>query len=95
MGDGWLPGFNSVEEAKPELERLASYVELQGRKWDDIGIEVRIRYGEGDLDSLAEQMNAWKGLGITHLSLNTMKSELKDPDAHLKALERFSELLAA
>ena len=93
LGDGWLPGFSEVEEAKPILERLESYVEAQGRRWDDIGIEVRISYGDGDLDELGSKVEAWSRLGISHLSINTMRSGLKNHEEHLQALERFAELL--
>lgn len=93
LGEGWLPGFSNVDEAQPELNRLASYVEAQGRKWEDIGIEVRIRYAEGDLDALGKQIEAWRSLGITHLSLNTLGSGLQDSKAHLEAAERFAGLI--
>ncbi|MGD8633560.1 MAG: LLM class F420-dependent oxidoreductase [Anaerolineales bacterium] len=93
MGDGWFPGFSDVEEAKPELDRLASYVEAQGRRWEEIGIEVRLRYGDGDLDTLGAQIEAWARLGISHLSVNTMRSGLVGQQAHLEAVERFAELL--
>lgn len=93
MGDGWFPGFSDVEEAKPALDRLASYVEGQGRRWEDIGIEVRLRYGDGDLDELGAQIEAWFRLGISHLSVNTMRSGLVGQEAHLEAVERFARLL--
>lgn len=95
IGDGWLPGFSDVEEAKPELERLSSYIEAQGRSREEIGIEVRIHYGDGDLDELGAQVEAWKGLGISHLSLNTMRSRLHGWDEHLNAVERFASLFSA
>lgn len=93
MGDGWFPGFSDVEEAKPVLDRLASYIEAQGRQWEDVGIEVRIRYGDGDLDALGAEVEAWSELKITHLSINTMRCGLKNQDDHLRAIERFAELL--
>lgn len=93
LGDGWLPGFSDVEEALPILDRLKSYVEAQGRRWEEIGIEVRIRYGDGDLDELGSKVEAWSRLGISHLSINTMRSGLKTGEEHLNALERFAELL--
>jgi alkanesulfonate monooxygenase SsuD/methylene tetrahydromethanopterin reductase-like flavin-dependent oxidoreductase (luciferase family) len=93
MGDGWFPGFSDVEEAKPVLGRLASYIEAQGRQRQDVGIEVRIRYGDGDLDALGAEVEAWSELEITHLSINTMRCGFKNHDDHLRAIERFAELL--
>ncbi len=93
MGDGWFPGFSDVEEARPQLDRLEEYVELQGRQWSDIGIEVRIRYGDGDLDKLGAQLEAWSELGVSHLSINTMRSGLQTQEDHLEAIERFAQLI--
>ncbi|MGD2162673.1 MAG: LLM class F420-dependent oxidoreductase [Anaerolineales bacterium] len=93
MGAGWFPGFSEVEEAKPQLDHLARYVEAEGRSWSDIGIEVRIRYGDGDLDDLGDRVEAWSRLGISHLSINTMRSGLKHKEDHLEAIERFAELI--
>lgn len=94
MGDGWFPGFSDVEQGKPELERLRAYLEAEGRHWEDIGIEVRLRYAEGDLDTLGAQIEAWSEQGITHLSINTMRSGLSTPDEHLRAAERFAGLVS-
>jgi probable F420-dependent oxidoreductase len=94
FGTGWFPGFSDIEEAKPQLDRLAHYVEAEGRSWSDIGIEVRIRYGGGDLDDLGARLEAWSRLGISHLSVNTMGSGLQDQDAHLHAIERFAGLIS-
>jgi probable F420-dependent oxidoreductase len=92
LGDGWFPGFADVEEGKPELERLRTYVEQQGRDWQELGIEVRLRYGDGNLDALGGQVEAWSQLGISHLSINTMRSGFETSESHLQAVERFAEL---
>jgi probable F420-dependent oxidoreductase len=92
MGQGWFPGFSNVDDAKPTLDTLVSYVEAEGRAWEEIGIEVRIHYEQGNLDALGAQIEAWSQVGVTHLSLNTMRSGLKDGSAHLRAIERFAGL---
>ena len=95
IGQGWFPGFSSAAEAEPVLATLASYVEAAGRSWEEIGIEVRIRYEQGDLDALGAQIEAWSQIGVTHLSLNTMRSGLKDGAEHIRAIERFAGLFNA
>ncbi len=95
MGDGWFPGFSDIEEGKPELERLRSYVDARGRRWQELGIEVRLRYGAGDLEQLGAQIEAWAQIGISHLSINTMRSGLNTAEEHMRAVERFAELIPA
>jgi len=42
-----------------------------------------------------QQMEAWKELCATHVTLNTMKAGLTTPDAHINAIRRFHEATAA
>jgi hypothetical protein len=37
-------------------------------------------------------IDAWRSLGVSHLSLNTMGAQLESPQAHIDALRRFIEL---
>ena len=38
-------------------------------------------------------ISAWKKLGATHISVNTMSSGLSSPDDHIKAIRRFKEVV--
>jgi hypothetical protein len=38
-----------------------------------------------------EQIQAWKEVGSTHLSVNTMNAALSNPAAHIDAIRRFRE----
>jgi probable F420-dependent oxidoreductase len=91
MGDGWMPNHRSPEKAEPAFQKLFTYLEQAGRDLQEIGIEPRMRYGEGDPQAWEQEMQAWQELGATHLSLNTMGSGFTTPDAHLSALRRFAE----
>lgn len=93
LGDGWLPGFRSPEEAGPGLERLAQVLEEAGRSAGDFGLEIRLGYGDGDPLSWRRQAERWKDLGATHLSLNTMRVGFKTPADHLEAMGRFAEAM--
>ena len=50
-------------------------------------MESRIDYGDGDLDRLAKQAEAWRAVGATHLSVNTMNAGLATIDDHIVALQ--------
>lgn len=90
MGDGWLPNTRSAESARPAVERLHEYAEEAGRSPGELGLEPRLYYGGGDLDALVAEAAAWKDLGATHLSMNTMGVGLTTPDEHVAALRGFA-----
>jgi len=93
MGDGWMPNYRLAESAKPAVEKLERYLNEVGRSWESFGMEPRLRYGEGDPEVWASEIEAWKGLGATHLSINTMGCGFDTPEAHLQALRRFAEMM--
>lgn len=91
LGAGWLINYRTVEQARPKLEKLDRYLEEAGRSRDAFGLEPRLLYGDGDPDRWTEIMDAWKGAGATHLSLNTMYAGLETPQQHIEAMRRFAE----
>lgn len=91
LGDGWITNHKSIEEAQPSMDKLSSYLEEVGRSSDALGLEVRLNYGEGDLESLASSLESWRMAGATHLSFNTMRSGFKMTIEHLGAMRRLGE----
>ncbi len=91
LGDGWLPGHARADSAREDLEKLDRYLEEAGRSRQEIGLEARIHYRQGDLDALLAAAEEWQQTGATHLSLNTMRSDLRTPGEHLAALRAFAE----
>jgi probable F420-dependent oxidoreductase len=99
LGDGWFPLVGPDEKCREMIERIHGYAREAGRDPKAIGIEGRITFGQdsGNEDSQQkwlEQMAAWKALGASHVSLNTMKAGLA-AKAHIQALRRFREATAA
>ncbi len=92
MGDGWIPNYRSAEEARSALEAVRGYLEAEGRPVEGFGIDARLSYGEGDPKTLAADIEAWRSLGATDISLNTMRAGLNTPEAHLEAIRRFAEV---
>lgn len=90
MGDGWMPGFRSAEQAAPSLEKLDRYLAENGRNRDDIGLEPRLHLREG-LDLALERLEGWQAAGATHISFNTMGAGLETAADHIKAIQNFAE----
>ncbi len=98
LGDGWFPLLIPDEKCRETIARLRGYARAAGRDPDTIGIEGRISFGRGSASQDSqpkwlEQMAAWKALGASHVSLNTMKAGLA-AGAHIEALGRFREATA-
>ena len=101
LGDGWTPVFvdprdpAKYEELRGKVARLRNYTSVAGRPAEAVGIDaqsgVRLLWGGENLwVSLAA---AWRSLGATHLSVDTMGAHLTTVDAHIDALRTIKEVL--
>jgi probable F420-dependent oxidoreductase len=91
-GEGWLPDYRSVEEARPSLDGLGAYLEQEGRALEGFGLEPRVRWKEGGLDLLLTRAAEWRAAGASHLSINTMGCGFSGVNEHLEALRAFAEV---
>ena len=86
LGDGWFPQVGpgpKLDEAREIVEQAARDA---GRDPAALGMEGRVSW-TGDPDDLAEQVERWRGVGASHLSVNTMRAGLSTVDDHVAALE--------
>ncbi|MBI4266613.1 MAG: LLM class F420-dependent oxidoreductase [Acidobacteria bacterium] len=92
LADGWFP-FDT-----PNLERhiaeVRAHARAAGRDPAAIGIEVRVPAGEST-DKTRERVERLQALGATHISGVTMNAGLPDPQAHIDAIRRFRDHVAA
>ena len=79
-----------LEEA---LQIIRQAADEAGRDLTNFQFEGRLEYSVRDHDKLVEHACRWREAGATHLSLNTMHSELKGADAHIAALEEMAPVL--
>jgi probable F420-dependent oxidoreductase len=95
LGDGWFPQMGPDEKCQAAIEKIRAYAKEAGRDPDRIGIEGRMHYDKGSAETWVKELEAWKKLGATHVSLNTMKAGLTAPAAHIEAIRRFQKATAA
>ena len=91
LGDGWLPNFRTAEDARPSWEVIAQHALEAGRDPGTIGLEPRLRYADSQPADWQQQIEDWKLLGATHLSINTMGAGFSTPQQHLDAIRAFKE----
>lgn len=95
LGDGWFPLMNPDDKCRAAIEKVRSYAREAGRDPERIGIEGRISHGAGSEEAWRKELQAWKALGATHASFNTMKANLPSPRAHIDAIRRFHAVAAS
>ena len=97
LGDGWLPQFPGFDDdgATPNpqgrrlIEILHGYIREAGRDPGDVAIEGRIKLGTRTPEDCTAEVAAWRELGATHVTFNSMGAGLDSPDAHIDAIQRF------
>ncbi len=93
--DGWFPQFQPGDEARAVLERLHGYIREASRPIDAVGIEGRLSASQLPQERWSEAARAWRELGATHLSFNTMGAGFSSPQQHIDAVRRFHDTVAA
>jgi probable F420-dependent oxidoreductase len=106
LGEGWLPMIGP-EEARRDgsVHRLRRYARERGRDPAGIGIDpiLTLTHGgpvpEGAAplrrpEAWVEEALAWRALGATHLTVNTMGAGLSVRE-HLDAIRRFKQVIDA
>jgi probable F420-dependent oxidoreductase len=90
LGDGWMPLHPSAFEAQPNLELLDRFLEQAGRRRNQIGIEARIKYADGNPHAWEEIRRGWEREGATHITFDTMNCGFTTPGEHIQALQKFA-----
>ena len=95
LGDGWFPLMEPDDKCRAAIEKIRSYAREVGRDHKNIGIEGRVTFGQSSPQEWARAIEAWKNLGATHVTVNTMKAGLATPAAHIEAIRRFRDATSA
>jgi probable F420-dependent oxidoreductase len=101
LGDGWIPVFvdptdpAKYEELRGKVARLRDYTSAAGRSAEAVGIDAQsgVRLLWGGEEKWATLAAAWRSLGATHLSVDTIGASLTSLDAHIDALRKIKEVL--
>jgi probable F420-dependent oxidoreductase len=95
LGDGWFPLLRPDHQCRELIEKLRSYTREAGRDPNRMGVEGRVTIGQHEPEQWASEIQAWKDLGATHLTVNTMKAGLARPSDHIEAIRRFRAVIDA
>jgi probable F420-dependent oxidoreductase len=93
IGDGWMAGGAPDSQAQATLDRLRGYVAEVGRPPAAVGVHALLVLGQESDMTWEAQVAGWRALGATHLSLDTMRVGLAQPQDHIKMLRRMKQVL--
>ena len=94
LGDGWMPaGRLPDDEMRGHLERLRGYLNDAGRDLQSFGIDPWISILDLSQDVWRQRVEAWRGLGATHVAIDTMRAGFKTPQEHMAAIRDFRNVL--
>jgi probable F420-dependent oxidoreductase len=91
IGDGWMPNYRTIEQARPALDQLAQFLAETGRDKASFGLEPRLNMSLVNAEGWTDYLRSWEREGATHLSVNTMGCGFDTPVKHLAALKHFAE----
>jgi probable F420-dependent oxidoreductase len=88
IGDGWMPQFRPDAEGVRKVERVKELTRQAGREPSDLGMEARLTLANAPREEWRGDLERWRDLGATHLSINTMNMGLGSPREHIETIER-------
>jgi hypothetical protein len=92
VADGWFPQFPPGPQGAEQIAKLRAHIRAAGRAEDAVGIEGRISLANMLEPEWGGLLEGWRGLGATHVSLNTMYAKLASPQSHIDALRHFMDV---
>ncbi len=94
LGDGWFPQGRPDDEMRRKVDLLRRYTEEVGRDPGSVGIEARVNFGDG-VKECVRQTAAWREIGATHITINTMGAGLASQTDHLDAIRQYMDAVQA
>jgi len=95
--DGWLPRvhgqYATGDGGEALLSRFFRICEEEGRDRHTVGLERWVHNLERGPEEWGRDIEHWRGLGGTHLSLNTIRGGLRSPAGHMETMRRYKEAL--
>ena len=92
LADGYIPlGLQPGDEARALVEGLHRALQAAGRSPAEFGLEGWTRVATGSPDDWGRQLEQWRELGATHVTVRVAGLASTDPGRHIDALRRYRE----
>lgn len=92
LADGWFPQVQPGERLDHMMGVVAEGARKAGRDPQSIGMEGRITLSNADPSEWKAMTDAWREVGATHLSVNTMGAKM-NAAGHIDMIRRYREVI--
>jgi probable F420-dependent oxidoreductase len=93
LADGWFPRIPPGETLHRALDIIGAAARQAGRDAGSIGMEPSVGWAPADPDGFSSQVEEWRQVGATHLSIDTMSTGQTTVDDHIAALQHAADLI--
>lgn len=90
LSDGWMSNCGKEQAGRVLLDRFQGYLDEYGREPGSVGLQGGVTINPDDLKKTVNDVNEWRELGATHVSINTMGLGRVGGPAHLELLRAFA-----
>lgn len=92
LADGWFPEMGLGDELDEARALVNDAARLAGRDPSTLGMEGRLSW-DSNVHELVDHVEKWRNARATHLSINTMNSQLSGTAGHLEVLAEIADAL--
>ena len=92
LGDGWIPHSYPPEKLAAMLDQIRGYREDADRDPADFGVDYHILIEDKTDAQLANEIEALRKVGVTHICIYTMRVDYS-PQDHIQAIQRFKSII--
>ena len=93
LADGWSPNIPTNADGTSIVARVHHYAKEAGRDPAALPLEGRVRIAGKSPAEWVNLVQAWAGLGATHIIVETRGGGLVFPQQHLAALRQFKDVV--
>jgi len=93
LADGWSPNIPTNDTGQAIVARVHHYAREAGRNPALLPLEGRVRLAGKQPADWVNSVQAWAGLGATHIIVETRGGGLAFPHQHLAALKQFRDVV--
>ena len=91
LADGWCPNISPNEAGRATVARVRGYTLEAGRDPAALGLDGRLKMVDKQPKDWVDEVEVWRELGATHLSVETRRGGLSSAEEHIDAIRRFKE----
>ena len=91
LADGWCPNFVPDANGQALVDKVNGFMAEYDRDPSSLGLDGRLKTAGSQPKSWIEELDDWRKLGASYVSLENRRAGLGSADEHIEAMRRFKE----